>query len=195
MLERILGTRSKVRILREMLKNPDRDFALEDLVRATEMSYGTIHPAIKGLVETRTVLQKKVGQSKIYNINQAHVLFHELTDLIKREATAYMDIAVEFVNQMEKEGIENIYLFGSVARGEVIDAGDIDLLIIYSDPKITNNFNDLNEKIFEKYDVLISPLFLSKEEVKERILNFDDFILRVMDEGEMIYGDAKWLEK
>ena len=192
-IERILGTKSKVRILRELIRNLERDFSLEDIVNATNMSYGTIHPAINELADARIVLVRKAGSSKLYKMNSTHILFPELASLMSREINAFRDIAYEIADNIEKNDIENIILFGSVARGEVTDAGDIDLLIIYNDPKVIDKTDALEEIILAKYDVLFSPLYISKEEVMRKIKSFDDFILRIIDEGEIIYGDAKWL--
>ncbi len=195
MLENMLGTKSKIRILRELSSNPDRDFSPEDLAKATEMSYGTIHPAMKELANCRAILVKKVGSSKIYRINQSHILFQELAQLLEREKTAFKDIAREFAEKIEKKGIENIILFGSVARGNITDVGDIDILIIYSGMYLTDKAHELEEEIMDKYDVVISPLYLSKKEVQSKIDDFDNFILNVIDEGKILHGDSEWLVK
>ena len=195
MLEKIFGTKSKIRILRELSGNPNRDFSLEDMVKATDMSYGTIHPAIKELANCRIVQVKKPGGSKLYRINQSHILFQEIAWLLEREKTAFKDIAGEFAEKIEKKGIENIILFGSVARGEITDVGDIDILIIYSGMYITEKVYDLEANFLDKYDVVISPIYLSKDEVQDRMNNFDSFILNVIDEGKILYGDSEWLVK
>ena len=192
-LERIFGTRSKVRIVRELMRDLERDLSLEDIVKATKMSYGTIHPAISELANARIVLVRKAGSSKLYKINSAHVLFPELASLMDREMSAFRGIAYEIADNIEKKGIVNIILFGSVARSEITEAGDIDFLIIYKDSKVINKTDALEDEILDKYDVLFSPIYISKVDVLRRIKEFDDFILRIMDEGEIIYGDAKWL--
>ena len=195
MLEQIFGTKSKIRILRELSSNPDRDFSLEDLANASGMSYGTIHPAIKELADCRIVLVKKAGGSKIFRINDSHILFQEIVLLLEREKNAFKDIARDFAKKIEKKGIENIILFGSVAREDMIDVGDIDILIIFSGMYVTDKAYELEEEILDKYDVVISPLYLSKKEVQSKIDDFDNFILNVIGEGKILYGDSEWLVK
>jgi len=195
MLERILGSKSKIKILRILFKNLKRDFSMEDIVKESGLSFGTVHPALKDLVGSRIVVTRKVGRSNIYRINQTHVLVPKLKTLLKTEATVFIDKAIEFGDIVKKDGIKNIILFGSVARGEVIEAGDIDLLIVYTDPTVTDNIHQLAMDFLEKYDIVISPIFLSRKEVKERLKNLDEFILRVIDEGKILYGDDSWLKK
>ena len=195
MLEKILGSRSKIRILRSIFKNPSRTYSMEDIVKDTKMSYGTVHPAMQGLVESRILLTQKIGRSIAYKINHSHVLFPKIKALFRSEASVFKEKAVEFTNLVEKKGIENIILFGSAASEEVIEAGDIDLLFIYKDAKVEQKVQGHVMDFLEKYDIVISPIFLSIKEIKKRIKNLDDFIIGTIDEGVILYGDGKWLKK
>lgn len=195
MLEKILGSKSKIRILRSMFKNPKRSYSMEDIVLATGMSYGTVHPATKDLVESRIILTHKIGRSNVYDLNQMHVLFPQIEALLKSETSAFTDKAIEFADKVKKKGLVNIILFGSVAREEVIEAGDIDLLFIYTDSDVINEINKDAMEFLEKYDMVISPIFLTKKETLKRMKYLDEFILRIIDEGMILYGDEKWLKK
>ena len=42
-------------------------------------------------------------------------------------------------------------------------------------------------------DVVISPIFMSKKEALKRLKEFDAFLLGIVSEGKVLYGDAKWL--
>lgn len=195
MLEQMLGTKAKVRILRVVVRNSEREFSMEDIVRAVVMSYGTVHPAVRELVRTRILLSRKTGRSKVYRANRAHVLFSQLSDLMDREGDAFRDIASEFTKRLKKRGLDNVILFGSTARGDATRPGDIDLLIISSDPTMKEQLDKLTQEFLDRYDVSVSPIWLSKDAVKEKIANFDQFVLRVIDEGTVLYGDAKWLKR
>ena len=195
MLEKILGSKSKIRILRSILKSPKRSYSMEDIVKDTGMSFGTVHPAMQNLVNSRIIVTQKIGRSIAYKINRTHILFQDIKALFKSETSVFKEKAIEFVKSMEKKGLENIILFGSVAREEVIEAGDIDLLFIYSDTKVEQKIEGHVMDFLEKYDIVISPIFLSIKETKKRIKDLDDFILRTIEEGVILYGDKKWLKK
>jgi predicted nucleotidyltransferase len=194
-LERIIGTKSKIRILRKMVEAEEREFCLEDLVITTGQSFGTVHPALKDLVESRIVLVKKIGRSKLYRINTRHLLYSKIRGLILEEKAGMVTIAKKFSDSLEKAYIENVILFGSAARGESTDRSDIDVLIIYSKKRPENDVAKAVHKLLEKYDVEIVPIYLSVREVKDRLKRLDRFILSALDEGKVLYGDAKWLGK
>ena len=195
MLEKILGSKSKIRILRYLFKNPKRSYSMEDIVKDTGMSYGTVHPAMQKLVESRIIVTQKIGRSIAYRINQIHILFPDIKALFNSEVSAFKEKAIEFAELVEKKGIENIILFGSAAREQVTEAGDIDLLFIYRDKTVKEKIEDHVLDFLENYDIVISPIFLSIKETKKRMRDLDDFILGAIDEGIIIYGDRTWLKK
>ncbi|MFQ6127790.1 MAG: hypothetical protein ACE5QW_02660 [Thermoplasmata archaeon] len=49
--------------------------------------------------------------------------------------------------------------------------------------------------LLDKYDVEIVPTFLSITEVRDRLKKSDPFMMGILDEGKVLYGDAKWLGK
>ncbi len=193
MLENILGSRSKIKLLREMVRNEEREYCLEDLVKATKQSFGTVHPALGSLVESRIVVVRKMGRSKLYRVNKRHVLYERTRDLILAERDGYLDIAGEFSEGLEKKHIRNIILFGSVARGDFTERSDIDVLVVYSRTKPEDAVLDIVGTLTDKYDVTIVPVYLSVTEVRNRMKRTDQFILNVLEEGMVLYGDAKWL--
>jgi predicted nucleotidyltransferase len=94
-----------------------------------------VHPALGSLVASRIVVVRKMGRSKLYRVNQRHVLYEKIRDLIHAERDGYLDIAKEFSEGLEKKHIRNIILIGSVARGDFTERSDIDVLVLYSRTK------------------------------------------------------------
>lgn len=195
MLEKIVGAKSKVKILRKMLENEDREYCLEDLVKATGQSFGTVHPSLQSLVESRIVLVRKIGKSKLYRVNTRHVLYEKIKELMLAERHSFMRIAREFAEGLEKTHVKNIILFGSVARGDFSEKSDIDILLVYSRTKPEGHVMEEVRTLLDKYDVEIVPTFLSVTEVRERLKKSDSFIMDILEEGKVLYGDARWLGK
>ena len=193
MLERILGAKSKVKIIREMMESEGREYCLEDLVKATEQSFGTVHPSLKSLVDTRMVLVRKIGKSKLYSINTRHILYGRIRELILEERTGYLTVAKEFSDGLKKTNVKNIILFGSVARGDFSERSDIDILIVYSRKKPEDDVIERVEALLDKYDIVIVPVYLSTKEARDRLRKSDPFILNVLDEGRVLHSDAEWL--
>jgi DNA-binding transcriptional ArsR family regulator len=85
MLERMLSSKSKVKIIRMLMGSPEREFCLDDVVRETKMSWGTVYPSMKSLVSSRMVTVRKAGRTKLYRINKTNLLFHDLSGAFKSE--------------------------------------------------------------------------------------------------------------
>ncbi|MFQ5884053.1 MAG: nucleotidyltransferase domain-containing protein [Thermoplasmata archaeon] len=195
MLENIIGARSKVKILREMMQTDDREYCLEDLVKATDQSFGTVHPSLNSLVDSRMVLVRKIGKSKLYRVNRRHVLYEKVKELMLEERNRFITIAKEFSDGLKKRNIKNIVLFGSVARGDFGEKSDIDILVIYSRREPEDEVFDRVDALLDKYDVAIVPVFLSVSEARNRLRKSDQFMLNALEEGKVLYGDARWLGK
>ena len=56
MIEKILGSKSKMELLRVFYRFPKREFCLGDLVKILKRSTGTIYPSLSGLVDSRLIL-------------------------------------------------------------------------------------------------------------------------------------------
>jgi predicted nucleotidyltransferase len=153
-----------------------------------------VHPALGSLVASRIVVVRKMGRSKLYRVNQRHVLYEKIRDLIHAERDGYLDIAKEFSEGLEKKHIRNIILIGSVARGDFTERSDIDVLVLYSRTKPEDAVRERVEALTDDYDVTIVPVYLSITEVKDRMRRADQFILNVLEEGGVLYGDAEWLK-
>lgn len=194
-LEKIFGKKSKIKILRFLMGDAQREYCLDDITKSIEMSCGTVYPSLKELLETRIITQRKIGRSILYKMNKTHTLFNSIRELIEAENNSLLDVSREFTSKLTKNNISAVVLFGSIARGDFDEKSDIDILIVENDNRAREQVRKLVEEILEMYDVHIVPVFLTKKEIEERIRRFDSFIITVMNEGHLLYGEASWLEK
>ena len=190
-----MGKKSKVKILRLLINNDDQEYCLDDIAKSTEMSCGTIYPALKELLETRIIIQRKTGRSILYKINKNHTLFNKIKELMDLEKNSLLNIAKEFASSISKEYISTIILFGSVARGKFTEKSDIDILVSYKDERAKKQVRDFADKMLDTYDVHIVPIFLTQKEIEDRIKKFDNFIITLINEGQVLFGGAPWLKK
>lgn len=195
MLEKIIGKKSKVKILRFLMNSDNQGYCLNEIAKSTGISCGTIYPSLTELLETRIVLQRKVGRSLLYTVNKNHILFHKIKELIDFEKKSLQIVAEEFASSIPKKNIKAIVLFGSVARGEFTEKSDIDVLIVYKNKNLKKEIDYLIDKLLDTYDVHIIPVFLTEKEIRERIKIFDNFIINLINEGRLLYGEATWLKK
>ncbi|MBI4010063.1 MAG: nucleotidyltransferase domain-containing protein [Candidatus Aenigmarchaeota archaeon] len=191
LVENILGSKSKVKLLRIFYDNPNREFTLYEIKKTFNLSTGTINPVLKSLVNNRALLSRRVGKSILYQLNSNNLIVKKTVEIFESERTLLFEKAKEVAKKIEKSDILSIVLFGSVATGKITELSDIDILIVYKSKYhiVKANIGKLIEKYLEQ-EILISPIILSKNEVIEMLNKYDSFILRVQDEGKTLYGKS-----
>jgi predicted nucleotidyltransferase len=109
---------------------------------------------------------------------------------LRREKMNKKQIAKEFANEVTKmfrDEIDEIILFGSVARGEDDVESDIDILIIWNGDKV-KGWDKLEEMAFDffiRYNTLISINLISPAEYK----NMENFLfMKNLQKEGMVIG-------
>ncbi len=199
LIENVLGSKSKIKILRVFYDSPDREFCLDDLIRIMKRSPGTIYPSLSDLARLRVILSRKAGRSTLYKLNSRNPIVKKIVEIFSAEEDSLLDAARDFAKNVDKTDIVSITLFGSVARGEATERSDVDVLVIYdkNPDAVRKNVNKLIDEYLER-DINIVPVFYSKREVKKMRKEYNSFILGIEDEGRVLFGkslgDRTWSE-
>ncbi len=193
MFEDVLGSKTKVRILRLLCAHPGREFSLREVSSAVAQSLGSVYPALQQLIAARVVLTRRVGRSRTVRINPAHPLYGPLATLFRQEGTAFVRVAREFAEALPQRGIEAVVLFGSVARGVPSARSDVDVLVVVDDPRRAQAVRTVAESMLDRFDANVSPLVFTTGEVVRRHAAFDPLLETIAAEGKLLRGRAKWL--
>ncbi|MCD4759894.1 nucleotidyltransferase domain-containing protein [archaeon] len=172
-IENILGTESKVKLIRTLLE-VNTAFTMEDLEKETGLSRGIIHRELNRLVDNIIALKvEKQGKLGYYKINFDNQYVQILTKLFELENAKERKNKIPVVtwnllalitskiisNNLE---VSKLILFGSVARGTSTIRSDIDLMI-------TGEFNraklkELIEEIQKKTKRKINISYITEKE-------------------------------
>ncbi len=188
-VEKVLGSKSKISILRIFHGHPKKEFCLEDMRKILKRSTGTIHPPLSELSDSGILNARRIGRTTLYKLNEDHPFVIAFRNIFRTENDFMRKAAKDFVKKMPKEGIISVILFGSVARDESVAGSDVDLLVIYS--KKRKNVEDSVSRIAEDYlknGIHISPVFYSRTEIVNMERKYNSFLIRVQDEGNVLYG-------
>ena len=143
-IENIIGTESKVKIIRTLLEI-NTGFTLTDLEKETGLSRGIIHKEVKRLLQLHVIIEvQKQGKLTFYKINlenQYVQILAKLFDLEKlqerknKTPLPTWNFLSLITNKLLTKNlpIKHIVLYGSTARGTSTIHSDIDLLIITQD--------------------------------------------------------------
>lgn len=160
-LEGVVGSRPKVRILRFLTAEPGREFSQQDIVSSLSASTGSLHPALRQLLDVRMVLSRRVGRSRLFRINERHPLYRGLKSLFHQETTALVSVAREFAGSLSARGVSAVILFGSTARGRPSARRDVDILVVVDAPAVADQVRRRAASALERFDVNLSPLVLT----------------------------------
>jgi len=184
-----------VKVLRLLLRDPEREFTVQDLAQSLGLSLGTVHPAVQQLLDTRLVLARRVGRSRGLRANVRHPLFRPLKALFGAEAERLVAVAEEFADALPRRGVEAVVLFGSIARGHPTARSDVDVLVVTDGKAVEAAVRRVAASLLERHDVDVSPLVLSRAEVTARLRAFDPLLLTIAQEGKLLRGRAPWLAR
>lgn len=182
-LDSLMDTPSKVRILRLMFRSPDREFSEREIASQIGMSPNTVNLAMRGLRETNVFHFKRIGRTHIYSCNKQSILFPYLLGVFTKERSLVTSLLDSI--KVVLAGAQLVVVFGSFSKDEETAVSDIDLLIVANDKKaIRAAIERMNQDTIDRYATPISYSIYTK---KEFTLNKDrPFIQKAMAEGVVL---------
>lgn len=187
-MESIIGTKTAVKILSYLLKNPEKEFKETELIKNCNAGKGAGAEAINRLSSSNILKLKKVGKTKIVSLNATHPVAFSLRVVFDRYK--YLSLpqnkisAISFFREKVYDQSKAIVLFGSLAAGTSGEDSDIDLLVITDNEKENNKARkEVSEYTEEKINVhFLKPLYAIKE------FRDNDMIRAALINGMLIYG-------
>jgi hypothetical protein len=142
-LNSLITSKARVKILMRLFLNPDRHAYLRELADEFSMSTGLLSDELKQLKKSGFLESEKSGRQIHYRANQQHPLFSELNSMVRKALG--MDRIIDSI--VERLGdLESAYLIDDYAEGK--DTGLIDLILVGDIDQV--NLSDLVAKT-EKY--------------------------------------------
>jgi len=127
MLERLLTSRVRVKLLTLFVTHPAEAFYIRQISRITGETYNNVRLELKNLSELGLIQEETRANATYYKANGEHFLFPELKLLIlKTEA-----IGDRLRKALSTLGdIRVAFIYGSTAKGTELASSDIDLMVI-----------------------------------------------------------------
>jgi predicted nucleotidyltransferase len=128
-LNPVLGSLSKLRLLRTMFIAPVRSWTGRELAQAARVSTAQAARDLNALANTSLVSRDVVGRAYSWRLSSTHILVPVLAELFRQEADLRSDLLRTVSEALDIESIERARVFGSVSRGEERDDSDVDLFV------------------------------------------------------------------
>jgi predicted nucleotidyltransferase len=128
-LNPILGSPSKLGLLRPMYASPDRQWTGRELARAARVSTAQAARDLGELADTSVVSREVRGSSYSWRLNSSHALTPVLTELFRREAGLRTELLQTVSRGLRDSRVDRALVFGSISRGDERDDSDVDLFL------------------------------------------------------------------
>lgn len=168
LLDDVMDSKSKVRILRLLFRFPEREFTEREIAGMIGMSPNTVNLALSDLRKTNVFAYKRIGRTHSYRCNRESALFSLFSIIFIQEDQTRQSMLDTLKEGLAGQGTS--ILFGSFARGEESFDSDIDILIITEKPDIAQKAAEkLARKLADRFSVTLSPIILSEADfIKKR---------------------------
>lgn len=166
-LDGLLGSKSKVRILRVLFLHPDREFTEREIARAARISPNTVNLAMSEIRLTNALTYKRLGRTHAYMCNRESVLYPLLTGVFDGERGLRDGVLALLKEHLT--GVGTAIVYGSFADRTEGPDSDLDLLVV-SDRKhqALEAVDALARELLARFSVVLSPVLLTPGECKAR---------------------------
>jgi len=191
MLDQLITSRTRSKILELFLAGPDIEIHLREISRKINENYNSTRRELNHLEELQILTSRKDGNQKYFRINKAHIIYLDLKNIYLK--TAGIGNAIR--NHLEEIGnVRFCFIYGSYASNTEKADSDLDLFIVGNVeekiliPVINNLEKQLNRDI--NY-ILYTP-----DEYLDRVKRGDRFVMNVLEGKKiMLWGDEDGLRR
>ena len=165
-METLLGSKTKIRILRTLNRHKGKEFTIRELSNYISTSHTGVRKALQQLYDMNAVTLNAQVRNHIVSLNRDGHLTPLLTYMFEYEENTVHELQQDIAQHLcNLDEIEEAKIFGSVATGKETPHSDIDLYIITLDKEKTEkSITDLQISCSRKYGNLVMPYILTPEE-------------------------------
>jgi predicted nucleotidyltransferase len=150
-LDDIFANGSHVRVLRALDELPDGvPVSARELARRSGLSHPTASNVLASLGRQGVVVARRAPRADAFELNRRHVLVEKLRPIFEWERQLFAEFTAFLAQAIERTpGVSAAYLFGSIVRGEMTSASDIDLAVVVLDTSTITETESALERVAE----------------------------------------------
>lgn len=194
-LSRLIFQHGKLKVLEELLDNPEKEYSIKQLSEESGASYDLTHRFVGKLAELGIVSRRRMGGSVIINLNGNSPYVEKLRELVRIDFQPLIERAEGYAEKIGgKGGVEAVVLFGSVARGAPKVGSDIDILILVVDneEEVESYANRIASKYEREEQITFVPVVEDLEDFREDLESGSPFAEEIKEEGVRLKGEVPW---
>ncbi|MDP2183014.1 MAG: nucleotidyltransferase domain-containing protein [Actinomycetota bacterium] len=189
--EDVLGTRSKVRVLR-VLHGVRVPLNASQIGYRTKLSQPAVSAALEALADMGLVESASAGRARVHWLVRENVYVREMVDPVFQTEAAVPEMLETDVKTAFGRETVSIVLFGSYARGDQDAESDIDLVMVVADEALRARLdNFLSERLGElgsRWGARLSAIVYSAAEAAGLHSGSSAFYESLANEGVVVSG-------
>jgi uncharacterized protein len=192
MLDTLLGSKLRVKVLGWLFSHPDERYFVRQLTNLVKEDSTNVSRELARLEKTGILVSTTEGRQKYYQPNRESPVFDELHGLILK--TVGIADVLRSALAPAKELIKIAFIFGSIASGNERKRSDIDVMVIGKVPfgEIISLLSPAEEKLRRE----VNPVLYPVTEFKKKIKSDHHFVKTVLEDRKMfLVGDEDELAK
>ena len=192
MLETILGSKLRAKVLGWLFTHPDERYFVRQLTALLGEDSTNVSRELARLEKTGVLILTTEGKQKYYQANRESPVFNELHGLIVKTVGVADVLRTALTPAIGR--INVAFIFGSIARSADDRKSDIDVMVVgaISFGDIVNLLSTAEEKLRREVNAVVYPI----SEFKQKVRHDHHFVKTVL-EGEKIFliGDEGELRR
>lgn len=194
MIENILANKTSISILRLLIRFPNQQFSVSDIIEETGLGAGNVHEALKQLSFEKAIKKDRIIGKATYRFITDNKMTEILNELFSEEKNrAFLNKIKDYklISEIEARIVQNIgsnliniILFGSYAKGTNTQGSDIDICIIVrkknekAELKLRTNLMKIEQEV--QTHTFTAEKFLKLKNAK------DPLIINILKDGLML---------
>ncbi|MDO9579305.1 MAG: nucleotidyltransferase domain-containing protein [Bacteroidales bacterium] len=190
MLETILGSKLRSKVLGWLFTHPDERYFVRQLTSLLKEDSTNVSRELIRLEKTGVLVSTKEGKQKYYQANRKSPVYNELHGLIVK-TTGLADVLRSALSPSTGR-IKVAFIFGSIATGNEDKASDIDVMVVgdISFGDVVSLLSSAEEKLGRELNSVVYPIAEFKQKVRDdhhfvKTVLEDEKIFLIGDEGEL----------
>ena len=174
-LENLFGSKSKTRLLRFFLQNPEQEYSLGEIAKRNMLKHAIVRRDLENLVKIKFIFKRSKKGKKSYILNQEFAFYPELKNLVAKD-----NIYPQSKSLSRVKGIGNIKLAAISGAFINYNKSKADMILVgdgISRARLKNLMNSLEAEIGKEVDFVL----MTGEEFKYRLNMLDKFILEFFE--------------
>lgn len=168
-IESILGSRSRVRVLRVLdgVSAPLNATQIAERTRLTKMAVGN---ALAELSAMGLVQSSPVGRAKVHTLIRENAYVERVVSPVFEAERTMPELLEGELRNVFAEKAKSIVLFGSYARGEQDETSDVDIVLVSNEgvkDELERVADEYGLRFRRRFGVTLSPLIYSLSEARE----------------------------